>query len=69
SGPSDGVVPVSSARLYGVASETFVDAEHSCLQRDDRTILATKYILCAHLRSFRASRASAVTAVPSESRR
>jgi pimeloyl-ACP methyl ester carboxylesterase len=51
--PSDGVVPVSSARLKGVESEVFVNAEHTMLHRDPATTEELKRILCEHVESAR----------------
>jgi pimeloyl-ACP methyl ester carboxylesterase len=53
--PSDGVVPVSSARLKGVESELFVDAEHTMLHRDPATTDELKRILWEHAESARSS--------------
>jgi pimeloyl-ACP methyl ester carboxylesterase len=47
--PSDGVVPVASARIAGVESELFVDAEHEVLHRDPETIHEVVRILRRHL--------------------
>ncbi len=51
--PSDGVVPVSSARLQGVESELFVNAEHTMLHRDPATTEELKRILREHVESAR----------------
>ena len=48
--PSDGVVPVASARLLGIASETTVDAKHEVLHRDPATVAEVVRILREHLR-------------------
>lgn len=47
--PTDGVVPVSSARLVGVASEKIVDAKHEELHRDPATVAEMVRILRVHL--------------------
>jgi pimeloyl-ACP methyl ester carboxylesterase len=49
--PSDGVVPVSSARLEGVESELYVDATHMRLHRDPATVEELKRILWEHAES------------------
>lgn len=46
--PGDGVVPVSSARLHGVVSETFLDAVHDSLHRDPETVAEVVRILRLH---------------------
>jgi pimeloyl-ACP methyl ester carboxylesterase len=51
--PSDGVVPVSSARLQGVENELFVNAEHTMLHRDPATTEELKRILWEHAASVR----------------
>ena len=48
-GPSDGVVPVSSARLPGVQSELFVVAEHTEIQRRPETSCEVMRILAEHV--------------------
>ncbi len=48
--PSDGVVPVASARLVGVASEIEVDAKHEALNKDPATTVEVIRILREHLR-------------------
>jgi pimeloyl-ACP methyl ester carboxylesterase len=47
-GPSDGVVPVSSARLAGVQSELIVDARHTQVQRHPNTVREIICILTSH---------------------
>jgi pimeloyl-ACP methyl ester carboxylesterase len=47
-GRSDGVVAVSSARIGGVQSELVVDAKHSRVQRDQRTVREVICILSHH---------------------
>ena len=47
--PSDGVVPVSSARMPGVESELYVDEDHEDLHRDPDTIREVLRILRRHL--------------------
>lgn len=46
---SDGVVPVSSARLLGVTSEMTVDAKHEALHRNPATVVEVVRILREHL--------------------
>ena len=48
--PSDGVVPVHSARLIGVQSEKDVEANHEFLHRDPVTVAELVHILHEHLR-------------------
>ena len=48
--PSDGVVPVESARLVGVASEIEVDAKHEELHHNPTAIAEVIRILREHLR-------------------
>ena len=48
--PSDGIVPVASARLFGVQSEKEVEAKHEFLHRDPATIAELVRILHEHLR-------------------
>jgi hypothetical protein len=48
SGPSDGVVPVSSARLVGVESELIIEASHEELQRTPAVIREVLRILAIH---------------------
>jgi hypothetical protein len=50
--PSDGVVPVSSARQAGTASECFVDASHGQLTQSDDTRDEVLRILAEHLQDF-----------------
>ncbi|QDS96999.1 esterase/lipase family protein [Adhaeretor mobilis] len=47
--PADGVVPVASARLLGVASEILVDAKHESLHREPSTTSEVIRILRVHL--------------------
>jgi pimeloyl-ACP methyl ester carboxylesterase len=47
-GPSDGVVPVSSAQLPGVASELMVNARHEQLHRDPESVAEVLRILREH---------------------
>lgn len=47
-GPADGVVPVSSARIEGVASETFIDATHTTIQHNAKTISTVRFLLLNH---------------------
>jgi hypothetical protein len=47
-GPSDGVVPVSSARLSGGASEMFVNSKHSQEPRNEEVIAEVMRILTEH---------------------
>ena len=47
---SDGVVPVASARLLGVASEITVDAKHEALHRAPATVAEVERILREHSR-------------------
>jgi pimeloyl-ACP methyl ester carboxylesterase len=47
-GRGDGVVSVSSARIGGVQSELFVDASHTAVQRDSRTVREVICILNQH---------------------
>ena len=49
--PGDGVVPVASARLPGVASETFLDATHEALHRNPGTVKEVARILNLHRRA------------------
>ena len=58
SGPSDGVVPVESARLRGASSEMFVTARHSQLPHDDEVIVEVMRILAEHASSVDATRAA-----------
>jgi len=51
--PSDGVVPVASARLLGVASEKTIDAKHEDLHRNPATMAEVVRILHEHLRCGR----------------
>lgn len=51
SGPSDGIVPVSSACLLGVASDKFVDEKHSGLPRNDAVMAEVLRILAVHVQS------------------
>lgn len=51
SGPSDGVVPVSSARLGGVVSEKFVDSRHGQEPRNEDVIAEVMRILVEHART------------------
>lgn len=46
--PSDGVVPVSSARMAGVCSETFVYARHAQLHNDPKAVNQLACILRQH---------------------
>lgn len=46
--PSDGVVPVSSARLIGVNSEVIVDSKHEVLHRAPATVAEVVRILRVH---------------------
>jgi pimeloyl-ACP methyl ester carboxylesterase len=46
--PADGVVPVSSAQLVGVASEIQVDSKHETLHRNPATIAEVMRILRTH---------------------
>jgi len=46
--PSDGVVPVFSARLTGAASERFVSARHEMVNKVDESIAELRRILCEH---------------------
>ena len=48
--PTDGVVPVSSARLIGVRSEQIVEAKHATLHRNPATVNEVVRILREHLR-------------------
>lgn len=48
SGPSDGVVPVTSARLSGVASEMAVESRHSQEPRNDDVMTEVMRILAEH---------------------
>ncbi len=48
--PTDGVVPVDSARIPGIESELFVEQEHEHLHHDSRTIQEVLRILRRHLR-------------------
>jgi pimeloyl-ACP methyl ester carboxylesterase len=47
--PSDGVVPVTSARHPGASSETFINARHQQLTRDFGTLAEISRILAEHL--------------------
>jgi hypothetical protein len=47
-GPSDGKVPLASARLVGVCSEVVVPVKHTELTHDTRTINEVVRILCQH---------------------
>jgi pimeloyl-ACP methyl ester carboxylesterase len=47
-GPSDGVVPVSSARIAGMQSELIVDARHTQVQRHPSTVREVICILTSH---------------------
>ncbi|QDU88248.1 Alpha/beta hydrolase family protein [Pirellulimonas nuda] len=47
--PSDGVVPASSARLYGVATERDVDTVHTRVQKDPVSVTEVERILRIHL--------------------
>jgi pimeloyl-ACP methyl ester carboxylesterase len=47
-GRSDGVVPVASARISGVQSELVIDAKHTFVQRDQRTVREVICILSHH---------------------
>jgi hypothetical protein len=47
-GPSDGVVPVSSARIAGVQSELIVEAKHTQVQRHPNTVREVICILTNH---------------------
>jgi pimeloyl-ACP methyl ester carboxylesterase len=47
-GPSDGVVPVYSARVAGVESELLVDARHTYVQRHSETVREVICILHRH---------------------
>ena len=49
--PSDGVVPLSSARLAGAQSELFVPASHEHLHRDDESVAELARILRQHAAS------------------
>ncbi len=49
-GPTDGVVPLSSARLRGVTSEKIVAASHTRLNHDSATVAEIIRILHEHLR-------------------
>lgn len=51
--PSDGIVSVESAQLPGSVSQIEVQAEHSVLHQDPRSILEVKRILYEHLRESR----------------
>lgn len=55
SGPSDGVVPVTSARLVGSVSEKSVDSSHSSLPRNEEVIVEVIRILVEHARVVDAS--------------
>jgi pimeloyl-ACP methyl ester carboxylesterase len=48
-GPGDGVIPVDSARIDGVASERFVDARHKQLQQNGEVNAEVRRILWEHL--------------------
>jgi hypothetical protein len=52
--PSDGVVPVASARSPGVESELFVDEDHEDLHRDPETMQEVLRILRRHLQCMEA---------------
>ena len=58
SGPSDGVVPVPSARLKGSMSEKFVDSKHSNLPRNSEVIAEVIRLLVEHARVVDASSAA-----------
>lgn len=60
SGPSDGVVPVNSARLAGSSSEKFVESSHSSLPRNEQVILEVLRILAEHARVVDAGAAETV---------
>ena len=60
SGPSDGIVPVTSARLNGSMSEKFVDSKHSNLPRNSEVIAEVIRLLVEHARVVDASAASGV---------
>jgi hypothetical protein len=47
---SDGVVPVTSSRLLGVASEMAIVSKHDHLQRDPRSVVELVRILRLHLK-------------------
>jgi len=47
--PSDGVVPVASAKTSGVSSELLIDARHESLHHDEQTIAEVVRILRRHL--------------------
>jgi pimeloyl-ACP methyl ester carboxylesterase len=49
-GPTDGVVPLSSARLYNVQSEKIVGSKHTDLTRDKNSIAEVARILRLHAR-------------------
>ncbi len=48
--PSDGVVPLSSARLVGAASEKLVPVKHTDLTKSSATVAEVVRILCLHTR-------------------
>lgn len=48
-GPGDGVVPVSSARIRDSASETYIRARHTEIQRDPQTMARIRQLLIEHL--------------------
>jgi hypothetical protein len=52
SGPSDGVVPLSSARLPGVMSELHIPTTHTELHRSAEAVLDIKRILQLHLQGL-----------------
>jgi hypothetical protein len=60
SGPSDGVVPVNSARLAGSSSEKFVESSHSSLPRNEQVIVEVLRILAEHARVVDAGAAETV---------
>jgi len=67
SGPSDGIVPVSSAHLLGVASEMFVDERHSGLPRNEAVMAEVMRILAEHVRTVDGATSCAVAPVIVES--
>jgi hypothetical protein len=46
--PGDGAVPITSAHLDGAESELFVDAEHTVVHKDPRSVSEVKRILRLH---------------------
>jgi hypothetical protein len=50
--PSDGVVPIRSARIDGVDSELIVAADHEHIHLDTRSIEEVRRILLVHLREL-----------------